>query len=474
MQQHNLGQAELKCLFDLQQNSWPLPIQKTIKGRQERLWKLYQTVEAYREKIHQALKDDYQKHPTEVDITEIYPIFKEIRLVMKNLARWSKAQRVSTPLTLVGTKGWIRREAKGIVLIISPWNFPVNLSLIPLISAVAAGNSVILKPSELTPHASRCISDLLSEVFPPEEVVVVQGDASVSSALLEFPFNHIFFTGSPAIGKIVMTKAAQHLTPVTLELGGKSPVIVDRAYPLEKVVERVAWSKSLNNGQICIAPDTIFIPEESVETFTKLYQQALIRLYGSQDYWAQNKDYNRIVNFRHWKRLTTWLKEAIDSGAKVLVGGHYEESTHYLSPTLVNGVTSEMTLGKEEIFGPILPLIPYKNLEEVFYQIKQHDFPLALYLFTEKTDVEKLVLEKVRSGGVCINHNVIQFSHPHLPFGGVQTSGLGQTHGYAGFKAFTHERSVLKQQWSFSLVSLTYPPYKAWVQTLVRFLMKWF
>jgi aldehyde dehydrogenase (NAD+) len=386
-----------------------------------------------------------------------------------------KPKSVSTPIPMIGTSGKIYFEPKGRALILAPWNFPFNLTVGPLISAIAAGCPAIIKPSELSQHTSELISGMIRELFDPSEVAVFTGDVDVATHLLELPFDHIFFTGSPGVGKIVMKAAASHLTSVTLELGGKSPVIIDHSADLDDAAAKIIWSKFVNCGQTCIAPDYILVPEDQKEEFLK---RAIIYLQKFYDpaYKGIEKspDYARIINSKHLKRLNGYLSDAFEKGVKLEFGGKMDEATCYLEPTLISEVSEEMTIFHEEIFGPILPILTYNKLNDAIELVNSKPKPLALYFFGNNSHHSKKVMTETSSGNMVINDCVLHFLHNDLPFGGVNNSGIGKGHGYYGFLAFSNEKGILKQRVGYNNVTLLRPPYGMKTKQIIASLIKWF
>jgi len=366
-------------------------------------------------------------------------------------------------------------EPKGRALLISPWNFPFNLAIGPLASALAAGCPAILKPSEYAPHTAQLVQDLVSELFAPHEVAVCLGEKEVASELLALPFDHIFFTGSPAIGKIVMRAAAQHLSSVTLELGGKSPVILDDSADMKDAAEKLIWGKFVNCGQTCIAPDYILVPEDKKEIFLGHAREVLNRYYDPNGKGImQSPDYARLINAKHFDRIRQLLEDALQKGAQVEAGGELDEETRYVAPTLISAITEDMQVYQEEIFGPILPILTYSHLNDALALIHSQPKPLALYFFGKDEGRAKRVMAETSSGNLVINDCVLHFLHSELPFGGVNNSGIGKAHGKYGFLAFRNEKGVLKQRIGFNNVSLLRPPYGMRVKKLIATMMKWF
>jgi len=442
------------------------------KQRVRKLNRLKKAVElTYRDRIKQALYDDFKKPFTETDLTEIYPIVSEIKHVKSHLNSWMKRQKVDTPLALIGSSSWYKYEPKGVCLIISPWNFPLNLTFGPLISAIAAGNTVIIKPSEMTPNISRVMAEIVDELFEDNEVALVEGEVEVSQELLKLPFNHIFFTGSPAVGKIVMKAAAEHLTSVTLELGGKSPTIIDDTANLNSAVKKIAWGKYMNSGQTCIAPDYLLIHESKKEDFVEALKKQL-QIFYTED--ASNSDsISRVVNKRHFRRLIKHLDDAKNNNATFEIGGKSNSKDNFIEPTVVSNLTEKSTLLQEEIFGPILPIKTYSTIQEAVNFVNSKEKPLALYIYTKSRNNINFIINNTRAGTTCINNNVIQYSNHNLPFGGSNNSGIGKSHSIFGFQEFSNMRSVMKQHTKGS-IELLFPPYNNFKQKLADFTIKWF
>ncbi len=447
----------------------------TLVERKERLLKLMNWITTHQEDIHKALWLDFNKPAIEVDLNEIFPVTSEIKHCLKNLSNWMRPQPQPTPLPMLGTSAFVVAEPKGRALLISPWNFPFNLAIGPLVSALAAGCPAILKPSEYAPHTAQLVQDLVSDLFAPHEVAVCLGEKEVASELLALPFDHIFFTGSPAIGKIVMRAAAQHLSSVTLELGGKSPVILDDSADLKDAAEKLIWGKFVNCGQTCIAPDYILVPEYKQEIFLGHAREVLNRYYDPNGKGImQSPDYARLINAKHFDRIRQLLEDALQKGAQVEAGGELDEETRYVAPTLISNISEDMLVFQEEIFGPILPILTYSHLNDALALIHSQPKPLALYFFGKDDGRAKRVMAETSSGNLVINDCVLHFLHSELPFGGVNNSGIGKAHGKYGFLAFSNEKGVLKQRIGFNNVSLLRPPYGLRVKKLIATMMKWF
>ncbi|MCX2719202.1 aldehyde dehydrogenase family protein [Lentiprolixibacter aurantiacus] len=460
------------ALFERQQKNQFAVANTSFKTRIQKLNKLKKAVEeTYREQILQAIYDDFKKPATETDLTEVYQIVGEIKFVRSRLRSWMGKQRVETPLTLTGSSSWVRYEPKGVCLIISPWNFPFNLTLGPLISAVAAGNTVIIKPSEMTPNSSRVMKQIIEAVFPENEVALLEGEVEVAQELLKLPFNHIFFTGSPKVGKLVMQAAAQNLSSVTLELGGKSPTIVDQSANLKTAARKIAWAKFMNAGQVCISPDYLLVQESVKEVFLSELQKQIRAMFTESP--SQSDSYARIVNSRHLKRLMASLEEARGKGGEVVTPEQIETEDNYFPPTLVLNPPQDSTLMQEEIFGPILPVISYGKTEEAIAFINQKEKPLALYIYSKNRKTAKKIIQNTRAGATCINNSVVHYANHNLPFGGSNNSGIGKSHGFYGFKAFSNERAILKQH-TPGAMELLFPPYTNLKKKLARLTIKWF
>lgn len=465
------GQDEIRRAFDAQ---WPTALRLRSSTREERIAKirrLMNAVLAHREELYDAAYRDFKKPPAEVDLAETLPIIAEAKHAMRSLRGWMKPTRVWPSRTTMGTSSHIQHEPKGRCLIISPWNYPVNLTFGPLVSCIAAGNTAILKPSEMTPNMSAWMVRIVREVFSPDEVAIFEGEAEVSTALLALPFDHIFFTGSPAIGKVVMAAAAKHLTSVTLELGGKSPTIVDASANIKAAARTIMWGKYTNNGQTCIAPDYIYVHESVKQAFVEECIRVLRESYGDDAATQMNsQSLARVVNQRHTKRVSGLLQDAQQRGARVLFGGAVNESECFVQPTLLDNIPADAKIQSEEIFGPLLPIIGYTDLESIIAAINEQPKPLALYIWSRDERNIQRILKTTSAGGTCINHVVMQFAQGNLPFGGVNNSGIGSAHGYYGFRAFSHERGVVRTR--FNLATLLFPPYGNFTRRVLDMMIK--
>lgn len=415
----------------------------------------------HQEGFVRALAQDFAKPRFEALMSELFPVKEEIKIIRAELADWMRDQRVTGSPFFPGGKSYIRHEGKGTILVIAPWNYPVALALVPLVGALAAGNTVLLKPSELTPATSKMLAEFCAKTFPPHLVRVVEGGVPQTETLLKHEFDHIFFTGSTAVGKIIMRAAAEHLTPVTLELGGKSPAIVAPDADLRHAAERLLWGKSLNAGQTCVAPDYVCIPEAKLAEFKNLLEQARAQMQPRLDEQPQ------IVTERHAKRLKDMRAELPD------VANVEEADPRRVTLAFPANPPADSKVMQEEIFGPLLPLVSYRDLDEVFTRIAQGPRPLALYVFAKSRRTQELILSKTNSGGVCVNDTLLHLGNHHLPFGGTGSSGMGNYHGVASLRAFTHERAVFKQGPLKMLPRLLSPPYTEGRNRLIEKILRW-
>ena len=387
--------------------------------------------------LYAAMKADLNKSEFETYMTELGMVLDELRFVTKHVPKWAKSRSVHTPLAQFHARSFVLSEPYGVVLIMSPWNYPFQLSLEPLIGAIAAGNCAILKPSAYAPQTSRIISEIVADCFPSNYVAVVQGGRRENQDLLKQRFDYIFFTGSVAVGKFVMESAAKYLTPVSLELGGKSPCIVDRTANLKVAAKRLAFGKFLNAGQTCVAPDYLFVHSSVKDQVVGYLKQEIKNFYGASP--LDNDSYPKIINEKHLNRL-----KGLMAGGNILTGGEVNDRGQ-LAPTLMDGITGESPVMQEEIFGPILPILTYEDIEEVISFVRAREKPLALYLFATDKSLEKRVLTSLSFGGGCVNDTIIHLATSHMGFGGVGSSGMGSYHGKASFDTFSHEKSMVKK-----------------------------
>ncbi len=445
-----LEKGRIQMVFESQAATALRLRSSTAQERIAKIRKLRDCVIAHTEDWYRAAYADFKKPQGEVDLAEILPVCVEANDAIRNLKKWMKPKRVWPTLLTLGMRSHVQYSPRGRCLIIGPFNYPVNLTLGPLVSAIAAGNTAILKPSELTPHLSALICKVVREVFAEDEVAIFEGEADVSQALLELPFDHIFFTGSPMIGKYVMGAAAKNLASVTLELGGKSPTIIDESADLKLAATNVMWAKFANAGQTCIAPDYVFVHESVKDAWVACCREQLTKAYGTT-LAEQNVSPHlaHIVNARHTSRIKALLDDANALGARTLAGGGISEGDCFIQPTLLDQVSDKSRIMEEEIFGPLLPILGYRDIDEVIAHINEGPKPLALYIYSRNNANIDKVLTRTVSGGACVNHALMQFLHGNLPFGGVNNSGIGNAHGHYGFKAFSHERGVVRTQFSF-------------------------
>ncbi len=435
-----------------------------IGYRKELLTRLLETIIVHENEIISALKADFNKPEFEAVVTETSYVISDLKHTIKNLSRWAKPKRVFPFIVNIPSSDYIYKEPYGKVLIISPWNYPFQLALCPLIAAVAAGNQILLKPSELTPNTAAIIQKIISKVFSINHVEVIQGDASIATQLLEQRWDYIFFTGSVAVGKIVAKAAAQHLTPVTLELGGKNPCIVDETANLQIAAKRIVWGKFINAGQTCIAPDYILVHQKSKESFIHFLKQEITNAYGDNP--EISPDFARIINAKNWTRLVEMMESD-----KVFFGGKYNSETNYLAPTLIEENNLDSLIMQDEIFGPLLPIVTYNNESEIDTIISKYEKPLALYVFSERNTFCDKLISKHSFGGGCINDTMVHFSNNKLPFGGVGHSGIGAYHGQLSFDIFSHHKAVVKKATWIDL-PLRYAPYKGKL-TIVKKILNW-
>lgn len=427
---------------------------KDIKFRKKYLKALKKSIKKHESDILDALKSDLGKNKVEAYATEIGFVKKELSYIIKELKNWAKTKSVTTPMMQFPAKSFIKYEPYGTVLIIGPFNYPFQLVMSPLIGALAAGNCAVVKPSEMTPQTSMVVQEILEEVFPKNYVKVIQGEKEVTSQLLDERFDYIFFTGSTKVGQIVYEKASKHLTPVTLELGGKSPAIIDDTANLKVAAERVAFGKFMNAGQTCVAPDYVLIDNKVKMKFVKALQSTIQEFYGIQT--EQSEDFGRIVNDNHFNRLVNIIE---DSRQQVIYGGESNADELFVAPTIILDPELSDSVMQQEIFGPILPIIGYDTFNEVYDIVEQYEKPLALYLFTEDSDQITAVFNRLSFGGGCVNDTILHLANPNLPFGGVGHSGIGSYHGKYSFELFSHEKSYITK--STKLESgLLFPPYK--------------
>lgn len=435
----------------------------TLEVRKLKLEKLKKVISKKEVLINKALMDDLGKSQFESYLTEVGFVLEEISYTVKNLEKWMKPRKVGTPLALFPASSYIYPHPYGEVLILSPWNYPFQLCFAPLIGALSAGNRVVVKPSEFAPNTARVIKEVLEEVYRPEEVRVVEGGVPETQELLKQKFDYIFFTGSTPVGKIVMKAAAEHLTPVTLELGGKSPCLIDESADIDLSAKRCAWGKFLNAGQTCVAPDYVLVPKRLQHQFIDRLNFHLKNFYGDDPF--ASPDYPRVVNEKHFDRL-----EKLIIPEKIALGGENNREKKFIAPTVLKDVNWTDKIMEDEIFGPLLPVIPYEDLDETLELVSKRPRPLAFYVFSEDSSRAKDIMESMAFGGGCINDTVIHLANPNLPFGGIGGSGMGSYHGERSFETFSHMKSVLVQKTKVD-IPLRYPPYDgklSWLKMFIR------
>ncbi len=455
-----ISQLAVERVIHQQRNFFQTGKTKDIAFRIAQLKTLKQAITEFKSAIIDALKADLHRPEFETYSAEI-GVIKEIDYAIKHIKSWTKPQKVSIPLEQFPGKGHIYAEPLGVVLIIGTWNYPFQVTVGPLIGAIAAGNCAVLKPSEIALHTSSVLAEMLRKYFDPTYIAVVEGGIETNQQLLAEKFDHIFFTGGTTVGKIVMEAAAKHLTPVTLELGGKSPCIVDADINIETAARRITWGKFINSGQTCVAPDYLLVNQTIKQELLNSIQKCLQEFYGNDP--VASPDYARIINQKQFNRLVEFLKDG-----EIIIGGEINSNECYIAPTVLDRVSLEAPVMQEEIFGPILPVIAYSDIEEAIAVINQRAKPLALYLFSRNPNLQERVLQETSSGGVCINDTVMQFAVPDLPFGGVGNSGIGRYHGKASFDTFSHYKSVLNRSLLLDL-KWRYAPYtKSKLQLMKR------
>ncbi len=437
---------------------------RSLAYRLQMLETLCEAIRAAEPNICDALHRDMKRSELDAYATEVGSPLAEIRWAIGHLKRWMKGHRVGGSKLFPLSRGRVVPEPLGVCLILSPWNYPFRLAISPLIAALAAGNCAVLKPSEISVHTERVIAEMIAKHFAPESVSVVCGGSDVAQKLLEQRFDHIFYTGGEAIGRVVMTAAARHTTSVTLELGGKSPCVVDEQCDVKKAARRIVWGKFLNAGQTCVAPDFMLVHAQVKTKLIEEMKAAALRFYGASS--RDSADYGRIINERHFDRLARLLTEG-----DVIMGGQVDRAGHYIAPTLIENVPVDSALMTEEIFGPILPILEFSEVSEAIERINRTAKPLALYVFSENKGFQQEVISRTSSGAVCVNDTVVHLSSLSLPFGGVGGSGFGRCQGKAGFDTFSNPKSVFTQTTLFDIPK-RFPPADKDGLKLLRFLLK--
>lgn len=424
---------------------------RPVEWRLEQLAYLKKAIKQYEQDLLTAVEEDLGKSAFESFATELVMVYDEIDFAAKHLKEWAKEKRVKPSLAQLPGKGYVYQEPRGVVLIIAPWNYPIQLTLLPLVSAIAAGNCVALKPSEYAVHTSQAVAGMLRECFPSQFISVYEGGPEVTQALIGENIDYIFFTGSTAVGREIMKMATERLIPMTLELGGKSPCIVERTANLELTAKRIMWGKLINAGQTCVAPDYILVHTDVKAQLMDELAKASAELYPGDI--LTNPDYPHIINAKHFDRLVAMLEQG-----KVVYGGQHDRDSLKIAPTILDSPRLDSDLMKTEIFGPLLPILNFEAMEDAFALIRRRHKPLALYVFSEDPAVQERVMREMAFGGGCINDTILHLTNPRMPFGGIGGSGMGAYHGKAGFEAFSHQKSVFKQG-SGRETNLRYPPY---------------
>ncbi len=458
-----MSTESIKSIFENHKKYFSGGETQSVAFRKSQLIRLKEVIERNEDRIHQALNEDLGKSVFEAFVSETGFCILEIDKAIQNIEKWAKKKSVSTSMLHFPASSYIKPEPLGTVLIISPWNYPFQLLISPLVGAIAAGNTAILKPSEVAPATSKIVAELIETSFSSDYITVVEGAVEETQALLDLPFDYIFYTGNEFVGKIVMEKASKHLTPVTLELGGKSPCFIVGDVDLDLTIKRIVWGKFFNAGQTCVAPDYILIEEKYHGHAIDLFKKYIKELYGSDP--KSSPDYGKIINQRHFDRLMGYF-----SPEEVLVGGESDRDSCYIAPTILDA-NYDSAIMKDEIFGPLCPLIKIKSVDEGIKFVNSRPKPLALYVFTGNEDLESRILNETSSGGVCINDTLLHLSSDTLPFGGVGASGMGMYHGKFTFDTFSHKRAVMKRRQMLD-IPIKYPPYTSSKLSKIRKLLK--
>lgn len=466
------NEESLRSILSKQKLAYKLSPAPSREYRVEQLIALKEALLSHQDTLITALNEDYgQRAKHDSLIADIFPCVMNINYTIKHLKKWMKPQRRHAGLLLSPAKVAVHYQPLGVIGIMVPWNFPVMLSIGPLISALAAGNRAMIKLSEFTPATNTVLREMLSSIFDEKTVAIIEGESDVAAKFSALPFDHLIFTGSTTIGRHVMRAAADNLTPVTLELGGKSPVIIGDDMPIDTAVERLIFGKCLNAGQICVAPDYVFCPENKVSDFITTYQQQFTKMYGNG---STSADYANIINETQHTRILNWLDDAVAKGATVVSANDQaiDRTTRQLPTQLVTNVTDDMQLMQEEIFGPLLPIMPYKELDHVIQYINDRSHPLALYIMSFDQTIQQTLLQKTHSGGVCINDTIMHVAADDAPFGGVGDSGMGHYHGKEGFLTFSKAKTVLSRG-KLNTGKLVHPPYGGFIQKMMlKFFMR--
>ncbi|NDE13424.1 aldehyde dehydrogenase [bacterium] len=436
---------------------------RDIEWRKSQLRTLKAVIKSKEARISEALRADLGKSDFEAFTSEIGFLYEEINVAVRELDDWAAPRHVPTPIFIAPARSYVRHEPLGVVLVIAPWNYPFHLAIAPLVAAIAAGNCAVVKPSELAVRTSDIVAEVIRDAFMPGFVSAVTGGVEISTALLKERFDHIFFTGGTAIGRVVMRAAAEHLTPVTLELGGKSPCIVDASTDLKVAARRIVWGKFFNAGQTCVAPDYLLVENRAVQTLVRHMRTAIRDFFGDDP--SKSPDYGRIINHRHFERLEGYLTDA-----QILLGGDRNKDSLYFAPTLLDAPSNDSLVMQDEIFGPLLPVKTWTRPEEAKAEIESRSRPLAFYCFTRDEDVRDYFIDGISFGGGCVNNTLVHLANPSLPFGGVGDSGMGRYHGRDGFLTFSHQKAIVDSALRPD-IPLKYPPYKGrlkWLKALIR------
>jgi aldehyde dehydrogenase (NAD+) len=463
----------MNTIFERQREHAPAMARTSAPERRQRLRGLRNAVDARRGEIVAAINADLGRPPFESELAEIGHVVREIDYAIRKLPRWMRGRRGGTPLELIGSKSRLVVEPRGMVLIVAPWNYPFALVINPLVAAIAAGNCAMLKPSEKAPATSHVLHSIVEETFDEREVAVVEGGPDVATALLELPFDHFFFTGGSEIGKLVMAAAARHLASVTLELGGKTPAVIDASADVAAAARSVAWSKFFNAGQTCLAPDYVMVHESVEAQFIGGVLEAVAAFYGRKERDRQaSPDFGRIVDEAHFDRLVELIQTSVAHGARLEVGGEWDAESRYVAPTVLSGVAPDMPLMQEEIFGPVLPVLTYRGMDDLLAVTRRNGKPLGSYIFSRHRRMTDELLRAIPAGGSTVNDALLHYISPDLPFGGVGSSGFGTYHGYFGFLAMSHVRAVLwKRRWPFG--RLFHPPFRGRMHELTKRVLRW-
>ena len=456
--------SAIEKIVNSQRRYFNADITKSLFFRSNALSKLEHAIKKNACEINVALNADLGKSEMEGYMTEVGFALSELTFIKKHFKKWAKGEMVMPPIAQFPSKSFVMPEPLGVALVIAPWNYPFLLCVEPLIGAIAAGNCCVLKPSEDAPNTSKILKKIITETFPPQYICVIEGGIEESNELLNQRFDHIFFTGSAAVGRIVMEMAAKNLTPVTLELGGKSPCIIDETANIKVAARRVAFGKYLNSGQTCVAPDYLFIQKNVKNKFLKYYRNAIFEMFGSTP--LSNPDYSRMINEKHFNRVSRLIENE-----KIIIGGKTNRETLQIEPTVLDGITADSPIMQEEIFGPVLPVLTFDRIEEVIKFVRDREKPLALYLFTNHKKTEKMVLNRLSFGGGCINDTIIHLATSKMGFGGVGSSGMGNYHGKYSFVTFSNMKSIVKKA-DWLDIPMRYQPYTGLKRKLVKVFLK--